>query len=485
MVRREASNASNIVAIATIVVLLIVLVAAVIFRKERGWLFAPNTANDDDEQTDYGYNDDTPDSEDPDNEFDDFNAKGETPKRVVGYYTNWSRYRKNAEFLPQDLPTQYLTDIVYAFFPINDSGEVRYSDSWADLNANGIDEVVALRGVGKVKRVLFSIGGWTYSGPEPGKTYADKGDSEGTKNTKNFSDIWDELLRTKTGRTRFINSAVKMMKQHGFDGIDIDYEYPACPQGDCDKKYEHQRSTFLLLLRELRDAIGEGKAITLATAASDANILAGPSMLEVTNLVDYVNVMVYDYYVYSKGAMTGHNQPKRRHVDDLLNVNHTLWRYLKLGCKPEKLNIGVPLYGRGYEVSARDCRNALKHGRFSGIKSVGPSHKTRWTQKEGIAAAYEYASEFANATSVYVKNEGSWLVNTETNELLSYTDISDLKALNAIRVRKRIGGVIFYATDQDDYLDSAGGGKFPITKYMTTMNDSKPPPDSGNIFGKK
>ena len=36
---------------------------------------------------------------------------------------------------------------------------------------------------------------------------------------------WD-FLPNKTERATFVSSAVQMIKDYGFDGIDIDYEYP-------------------------------------------------------------------------------------------------------------------------------------------------------------------------------------------------------------------------------------------------------------------
>jgi chitinase len=423
-------------------------------------------------------NDDNYDKNDPDNEFDDpkladkANAAASPPKRVVGYYTNWARYRKGAALEPKNIPTRYVTDIVYAFFPIDDNGIVRYSDPWSDLGLKGISDTVKLRGVGSVKRVLFSIGGWTYSGPDKMSTYVDE-NSKPIMNTKSFQQIWNELLLTKESRSKFIDSAVDMMKRHDFDGIDIDYEYPCCPQGDCRTEYAHQADSFVSLLRELRDRIGKDKLITLATAAADKNILSGPNMKIVTDIVDYLNVMTYDYFVYGgPGGLTGHNQPKRE-IENGFNVNHTLWRYIKIGCDPAKLNIGVALYGRGFTLSPDDYRRAVAERKFRGIKCVGPTRATRWTQQVGVASYYELKTDFPDAKSIYVPKEGSWLLNESKNEILSYTDVLDVNALNGIRLRKRIGGVLLYALDQDDYDNLNGFGRFSLLETVMTIGSMR------------
>ena len=91
--------------------------------------------------------------------------------RVIGYYMNTARNRKFAEFIPRDIPTDYYTDIIYATFALNDEGLVKYTNPMVDLTLRGIDHTVSLRGQRRIKRVLYSIGGWNYSGSKRYKTY--------------------------------------------------------------------------------------------------------------------------------------------------------------------------------------------------------------------------------------------------------------------------------------------------------------------------
>lgn len=57
-------------------------------------------------------------------------------------------------------------------------------------------------------KVLISVGGWSNSKP----------------------DHWSRMMKTSTSREKFISSVLTYMRRHKFDGLNMVYYYPGCPQ---------------------------------------------------------------------------------------------------------------------------------------------------------------------------------------------------------------------------------------------------------------
>ena len=210
------------------------------------------------------------------------------PFRVIGYATD--------AIVVETIPFKQLTHIDYAFLIPNADGTfVPLYNAWK------IHELVKQSHANGVK-VLISVGGWGWD--------------------RQF----EEMAASPEKRAVFVREVLKVVAEYGFDGVDIDWEYPAPGQS---------AQNYLALMSEMRAAL-PGKLLTTAVIASgDETGLGIPA--ETFALLDFVNVMTYD----GPGHATMEQFKK--------GLDYWLGR----GVPPEKLVMGLPFYSRPDEVPYR------------------------------------------------------------------------------------------------------------------------------------
>ncbi len=241
---------------------------------------------------------------------------------IVGYYAGWK---------DTDVDPRKLTVVNYAFIEIDWSLGGRDRDNLAKL--------AALRKQHPHLKLVASIGGWTRS--------------------DRFSDVFaDPALRA-----RFIRGGIAFLRTQGFDGIDIDWEYPGAigipcaTSRTCDRPED--KRNFVAFGRELRAALdaagaadGRRYLFTIA-AANDRKYLYDQAsaqwMRELAASLDWINLMTYDYHGTWENA-AGFLAPLGRDPADPANANveDTVELFLREGIPARKLVLGLPFYGKGW-----------------------------------------------------------------------------------------------------------------------------------------
>jgi chitinase len=244
----------------------------------------------------------------------------------------------------------------------------------------------------------------------------------------------------------FIESALELVIRYGFDGIDIDWEYPA----------PDQAQAFTALLKELH---GAAKDTTLLNAvrkkwgkqqSTDTLLvtIAAPATAQRNNLnikkvhqfLDWINLMTYDYHGAWPGSVeTDHNAP-------LTAVKETVAYYLDQGVPPDKLVLGMALYGRSFAGVALEPVDSENPGLFHTFKGPGPSTNPEEPGMILYHTIYERYLTKSTGFKMYWDSERQvpYLYNQSTGDFISYDNARSLRAKSDLVKKEKLGGIMFW-----------------------------------------
>jgi chitinase len=125
-------------------------------------------------------------------------------------------------------------------------------------------------------KVWISLGGWTFS-----------------DNNTDTQSVWGDLASTPSSRSTFTSNLYNFMKQWGFDGVDLDWEYPGAPDRG---GHEEDSQNYVLLLEQMSAAFAvSGSNIGLSfTAPTSYWYLRWFKIDLMAKYVNWINLMTYD-----------------------------------------------------------------------------------------------------------------------------------------------------------------------------------------------
>ena len=221
-------------------------------------------------------------------------------------------------------------------------------------------------------------------------------------------------------RKAFAEDCLKFCQEKGIDGIDIDWEYPGLGWSSqaCDPA--NDTKNHVLLMKQLRETLGNKYLLTYAGYVTNRqSITGGYKFMDIAALdpiVDYVNIMTYDFDSGSKP----HNGMQASHA--YWDIYRTYNAYKAAGATSSKLVLGIPFYGR---IS------------FSGSPGA-------WTYKKIMTLGSDYSIEnWDNTAKVpYVIYNGAKYCYYDNPRSIAY------KAEWALD--RDFYGLFYWENDQDD-----------------------------------
>lgn len=302
------------------------------------------------------------------------------PAVKAAYWPSW----RSQTFPPSAIDTTLFTHILYAFLlPSNVTFKLEVSESTASLLKNFTS---TLHQKNPPVKTLVSIGG-------------------GSSEPKLFA----RMASNKGSRSIFIDSAMEVARTHGFDGLDLDWEFPKNPKEmvDLGQLFEEWR---VAIRKEAKSTHRSPLLLTAAVYFSvdfqwDDTYRKYPAA-SITKSLDWVNAMCFDYRgswdTSATGAHAALYDPNSN-----ISTSYGLTSWVGAGVPRNMVVMGLPLYGRTWH---------LKDPKVNGIgapaTAVGPgddgvlifSQVEKFNKENSATVVYD-----AKTVSTYSYAGTSWI----------------------------------------------------------------------------
>jgi chitinase len=339
------------------------------------------------------------------------------------------------------IPAGLLTHVFYAFATV-ENGHLT-------LPPRASAHVAALRRADPGLRIVLSTGGWGAGG---------------------FSDA----ALSPRSRAAFVDESLALAA--GFDGLDLDWEFPVSGgPAELTHRPEDRRNA-TLLAHDLRRGLGPDRLLTAALPAGRLQT-AGPydparsyELAALAGPLDFVNLMTYDFGTGFSPVAT-FNAPLAEVAQDPMDPGLRRWNnvtgavdyYESHGVPREKLVLGVPFYGCGFRVAAAGEQAGL-YQRQVGTVEVGD-----WRDIKR-----DLLPDPAWQRHRHPVARSPWLYHPGTRTFVSYEDAESIQERAAFAARRGLRGTFTWhlAGDDDEHTLLAAMTRWPPVTFPGRASSS-------------
>ncbi|EAT76454.1 hypothetical protein SNOG_16082 [Parastagonospora nodorum SN15] len=280
---------------------------------------------------------------------------------------------------------------------------------------------------------------------------------------------YSDMVSTQGSLRSFIQSLIRFMDTYGFQGADIDWEYPAEPRRGGRKQ---DTDNLVLLMQEMKDQFA-GRYGSSVTIAPDYWYLRGFKPEDMQNYVDWMGFMAYDLHrpwdtdVKTLGS-------KVRPQTDITEIDKNLKPLWFDGVDTAKVVMGIAYYGHA-NCGSMGCSFISGEGGAAGS----------CTNSRGILSNREIKQ--------IIKDEGIKSYFNETAMVKYFTykgscwvgyDDAETYALKEAANDRCLGGIIIWSIDFDDEtgvgLGDGNNYRSPESATVIPMAHTKVP--TGQTF---
>jgi len=227
------------------------------------------------------------------------------------------------------------------------------------------------------------------------------------------SSRFSEMAANDSTRTAFAADCRRVIDKFGLDGIDIDWEYPG--SGTAGISFSSaDKENFTLLMRDVRQAVGKDKLLTIATAATGRYY----DFRAIEPYVDYVNIMAYDM----EEAPFHHAALHCSDMTEEWSCEKAVAGHIAGGFPVQRLVLGIPFYGHG----TNEAPESLDYRHIISIDSL----YSRWDSVAQVP----------------------YLVNSKGTVVVNYENAQSIELKCRFLHRQGMLGAMYWDYDSDDEM---------------------------------
>jgi len=373
-----------------------------------------------------------------------FSSLAAAEYKIVCYYTNWAQYRpEGGEFWPEDVDPTLCTHMIFSFGTIKNGELATFEPNDDEV----IGRLMALKKKNANLKFLFAVGGWNAA-----------------------SDGFKDIVASDQAMKHFVDTSIVFLNKYNFDGLDLDWEYPGLRERG--SKPAHKQA-FTKLVETLSAAFKKlDKPLLLSAAVAAGKWYASQAyeIAKIAKALDWIDVMSYDLHgswERSAGIHTAlHPRKGEQGANRELNVAGAINIWLKGGCPPEKLVMGMGMYGRSFKLPSWSSATPVPGTQVQGAGAEG-----KFTGEAGFVAYYEICNYIKSGYTVkyHPEHKAMYAYSTKEHNWVGYDDPKTLAIKLDYLKTKDLGGAMIWAIDLDDFSGKfCDQGKYPL---LTTIHD--------------
>ncbi|GFO24364.1 Chea signal transduction histidine kinase [Plakobranchus ocellatus] len=371
-------------------------------------------------------------------------------RKIFCYYSSFAYTRQGrGNFLPEDINPHLCTHIIYAFVDISPDGSHLVPFSKIDQGPKGLySRTLALKEKNPHLKVLLAVGGWLI-GSEP----------------------FLPAVKSEKSRSVWVQNVIKYLRKHGFDGFDMDWEFPATrgsPPQDKFRFTQLMKTLYEAFAKESEESGKDKLLLTMATASGTYYISQSYEHNQIIKYLDYMLLMTYNYHGqwekktgHHSGLYPHRNDPKHGEKSQLYQ-EWSIDFWLDAGISKDKLIVGIPTYAMTFTLADQSQHDPH-------AVAVAGGKQGEFTQETGILAYYEvcerlkdrgWQAEWIEEQGVPFAYGGDQWAGFENKRSVT------LKAKNI--VKRDLGGAFVWSVEMGDFDGYCGQGPYPL---LQAIND--------------